>query len=150
MSIAIIDTSVFCNLLKVPQMCGDHEQAMQKLGELVRNRESLLLPLATIYETGNHIAQNGTGGQRRSAAERFVRQVTSAFSGDAPWTPTPIHSSEDLVEWLPRFPESAMRGVSLGDLSIVEVYREHCRLHPSQRVFIWSYDQHLRAYDREP
>jgi hypothetical protein len=38
-----------------------------------------LLPMATIIETGNHIAHNGNGDVRRQTAERFVKEVKAAL-----------------------------------------------------------------------
>nr|WP_232023833.1 hypothetical protein [Microcystis viridis] len=49
---------------------------LQELKEKIKAGESLFLPMATILETGNHIAQNGDGNQRRTCAEKFVNQVS--------------------------------------------------------------------------
>ena len=147
-AVALIDTSVFCSILRVPTKDQHHEEALRELRRLIQERDTLLLPLATIYETGNHVAQNGDGGTRRRVATTFVSQVQQAFSGEAPWTPTPLHAPEEFVQWLAEFPDHAMRGVGLGDLSIVKTWETQCMLHPARRVFIWSYDQHLAGYDR--
>lgn len=82
MSICIVDTSVFCNILEVPNRCQDRERVLDRLENLIDDGATLLLPLATIYETGNHIAQNGDGRQRRDAAERFAKQVNLALQGE--------------------------------------------------------------------
>jgi hypothetical protein len=105
--------------------------------------------MATIYETGNHIAQNGDGRVRRGIAEIFVNQVKQAFLGKAPWTPTPFDNDKEFSEWLAQFPDQAMRGSGIGDLSIIKVFERQCELHPHRHVFIWSYDEHLKAYNRE-
>jgi hypothetical protein len=49
--------------------------------------------VATILETGNHIAQNGDGNQRRICAEKFVDQVTQALEGKSPFTPINFSNS---------------------------------------------------------
>ena len=149
-SICIIDTTVLCNILRVPNMDQDHQQAMEELEQYVEDDYTLLLPMAAIYETGNHIAHNGSGNQRRRVAKRFVDQVQKAFKGEAPWTPTPLPQTEEFIVWLSDFPDSAMRGTGVGDLTIVKTYDQQCQLHPGRRVFIWSYDGHLRGYDRPP
>jgi len=147
-AICIVDSSVFCNLLRVPSKDQDHGRAMSELEAHLNAGHSLLLPLAAIFETGNHIAQSGSGQQRRRAAEAFVRQVKDAFTGESPWTPTPMGTPEEFATWLADFPDHAMRGSGIGDLSIVKVWDRQCELHQARRVFVWSYDKHLRGYDR--
>lgn len=150
MSICIVDTSVFCNILEVPNLCQEREQVLQRLEELIDKGATLLLPLATIYETGNHIAQNGDGRQRRNAAERFVEQVDLALQGENPFTPTDINEEDELRQWLAQFPEYAEQEVGFGDMSIVEAFHDECERHPSRWVFIWALDDDLSSYDREP
>ncbi|MCA9977110.1 MAG: hypothetical protein KC413_15220 [Anaerolineales bacterium] len=147
-SICIIDTSVFCNVLGIPNRAQRQQESLDQLKVFIEMGATLLLPMATIYETGNHIAQNGNGRMRRELAKKFIEQVQQAFSGEAPWTPTPMQALEEIVAWLNEFPDWAMRGAGFGDLSIFKVYEEQCALHAGCRVFIWSYDQHLAAYDR--
>lgn len=50
--------------------------------------------------------------------------------------------------WLSQFPDHAMRGIGLGDLSIIELFELECRRHQNRRVYIWSYDEDLQGYDR--
>jgi hypothetical protein len=83
-------------------------------------------------------------------AEVFVQQVRAAFTGDSPWTPTPMPLPEEFAAWLTEFPDHAMRGAGVGDLSIVKVWERQCELHQARRVFVWSYDAHLSGYDRPP
>lgn len=150
MSICIIDTSVFCNILEVPNLCQERAQVLDRLEELIDEGATLLLPLATIYETGNHIAQNGDGRQRRHAAERFVKQVDLALQGENPFTPTDINEEDELRRWLGQFPNYAEQEVGFGDMSIVEAFHDECERHPSRRVFIWALDDDLSSYDRRP
>ncbi len=106
--------------------------------------------MATIIETGNHIAQNGDGTRRRSAAELFVAQIKDALDGNSPFTPIDFLSSEKLKKWLCEYPDSAMRGTGIGDLSIIKDWERQCDLHKAMRVYIWSLDNHLSAFDRAP
>lgn len=149
-AICIIDTSVFCNVLNVPRRNQHHGESVKALEGMIRDGDTLLLPLATLYETGNHIAQNGDGTLRRRTAGVFVAQVRAAFSGTAPWTPTPLPANEEFIGWLGEFPDRAAAGTGLGDLSIIKTWERQCELHPGRRVFIWSYDGHLRGFDRIP
>lgn len=147
-AICIIDTSVFCNILRIPNMSQRQDEAIQELGLYLGNNATLLLPMTTIYETGNHIGQISNGRIRRQKALLFVEKVQEAFNGEAPWRPTPMDKMEDMVAWLSDFPDWAMQGSGFGDLSIVQIYRRQCELHPSRDVFIWSYDGDLGGYSR--
>lgn len=148
MSICIVDTSVFCNILNVPNRNQNREAVYEELKQRVANEDTLLLPLATIYETGNHIAQNGNGHERRKAAQRFVEQVDLALKGDTPFTPTDINEEDEIRSWLGNFPDFAMQGVGFGDVSIIEAFNKQKRLHQARRVFIWTLDEDMSAYDR--
>ena len=59
MSICLLDTSVFVEFLNVPNMNTRHAEICDELKQKIRDGEIQFLPLATILETGNHIAQNG-------------------------------------------------------------------------------------------
>lgn len=146
MSICLIDTSVFCNIVDVPGRSQQRAEVLARLKELAHERTALLLPLVAILETGNHIGQLSDGGRRRQAAERFVEQVEAALDGRAPWRPTPFVEAPELRAWLHKFPDHASSGAGLGDLSIIQEWERQRELNPGRRVFIWSFDGHLAAY----
>ena len=148
--IRIVDTTVLCNLLGVPHRNQQEARARDELARALEDGDRLLLPIAAIYETGNHIAHSGTGGERRAAALRFVDMVRQAIEGSLPFTPTPTQAHDAFVRWLDLFPDRAMEGIGLGDLSIIQVWEEQCALNMGRRVVIWSYDHHLAGYDRPP
>jgi hypothetical protein len=151
MSIALIDTTVFCNIIPVPGLDQDRNAVLEELANLIRHRVTLLLPMAAVLETGNHVAQCAGGGRvKRKTAERFCRQVIDAIDGTAPWTPTPFRDVDALREWLGEFPDHAMQGTGMGDMSMIKEWNRQCALNLARRVFIWSLDGHLAGYDREP
>lgn len=82
-------------------------------------------------------------------AQRFVDQVRKALDGERPFRPTYLHSIDEMKDWLSTFPDQAMRGVGLGDCSIVQLYYHQRSLNRLRRVFIWSYDNHLVGYDSD-
>lgn len=145
MSIAILDTSVFCNLLGVSGKDQHVREARAALGHYVRDGVQLLLPLAAVYETGNHIAQ--ATGDRYGVAGEFADWVRRAFEGDAPFTPARLHDLDEILLWLDDFPDRAASGVGIGDLSILRLWEQQRMLNPARRVFIWSYDSDLTGYD---
>lgn len=150
MSIALIDTSIFCNIIPVPGFDQSRNEVLEELEELILAGASLLLPMAAVLETGNHIAQCGNGRIRRKTADSFCEQVLNAIDGTAPWTPTPFWEIDALRGWLNEFPGQAMQGAGMGDLSIIKDWERQCALNEARRVYIWSLDEHLAGYDREP
>jgi predicted nucleic acid-binding protein len=148
-TICIVDTSAFCNVLDIPGKNQHREEARAKLRAFIDEGAGLLLPLAAVYETARHIAQLASGGQRRTTAERFVNQVRLALNGEAPWAPTPLPAQPDLADWLTEFPDAATRRQSLADLSMIKLWKQQCARHRGRRVLIWTYDDtDLGGYDR--
>lgn len=148
MSICLVDTSVFCELLRVPNMDQRYAEVREQFRKKDQLKETFLLPMTTILETGNHIGQQGDGRQRRDAAKRFAAQVRMAIEGESPFTATRFLSRDSLLEWLDGFPDWALKGSGLGDLSILKDFEHQCVLNRGHRVYIWSLDAHLSCYDR--
>lgn len=156
-SVCIIDTSIFLNLLNVPNRNQEKQKVIQDYQEYAQNECTFILPMATIIETGNHIAQNGDGGTRRETAQRFCTIVKAAFCGEAPFKPSEFPNSTDVMNWIDDFPIHAgnnksqykqHEGTSFGDLSIIKEFEKCCRKFPMSDVFIWSLDIDLLAYHR--
>lgn len=150
MSICLIDTSILCELLKIPDRCQNTGEIATELQRKIKRDETLLLPMSAIVETGNHIGQIRDGRLRRSIAEKFVRMIQQAIRGETPFTATPFLEAENLLEWLDEFPDWAMRGSGLADLTIVKEYERQCALHRSRAVYIWAKDRHLSSHHRSP
>ncbi|MFN5514835.1 MAG: hypothetical protein ACK5CA_08825 [Cyanobacteriota bacterium] len=148
--VAIIDTSILCNILNIPHMNGERKRVIEKWRELLDQNASFLLPMATIYETGNHIAHLPDGHQRRQWAEFFVIQVKQSIDGEAPWQVIQLPDTREIGEWLKDFPDSAMRGAGMGDLSIIKEWEKMQKKAPHCRVVIWSLDCDLQGYDYHP
>lgn len=149
-SVCLLDTSIFCELLDVPNMHAQGQSRRQEFREKAAQGESFLLPLATVLETGNHIGQNGNGDQRFQTAARFVSTVRDALEGNSPFVPAGgFDDAEALILLsLAVFPGHAAGGVGLGDVTIIQEFERQCQLHPGRRVYIWSLDTHLMGYDR--
>jgi hypothetical protein len=148
--IVIVDTSVLLNVLDVPEFNQHQAAVFAQFKELLNSNASFLLPMAAIFETGNHIARLSDGRLRRRYAEIFRDRIREALEGTAPWVPIRFPDSQQLAGWLDDFPDCAMRGPGMSDLSIIKAWEIECSRHPSRRIRIWSLDQHLQGYDREP
>ena len=147
-AVCILDTSIFVEILNLPFMADSHGQIVQALTQKINDNESLFLPMATIFETGNHIANNGDGTLRRQCADSFVSQLQKALAGESPFKPISFIKINELQQWLAEFPDSAMTGRGLGDLSIIHDWQRLCRQNTGRRVYIWSLDGHLDCYDQ--
>jgi predicted RNA-binding protein with TRAM domain len=148
--ICLIDTSILCEFLEVPNRCDRAEEITAEVQRKIERGETLLLPMSSILETGNHVGQNGDGRRRRAAAERFVVLVEQAIRGETPFTPTPLFEPEQLLAWLREFPDWAGHGSGFADLTIAQEFHRQRSLHPLRRVYIWSLDGHLSSYDTLP
>jgi len=149
-AVCLLDTSVLVEILNVPDKAQQHRQTLQQLKERIEGGQALFLPMATIFETGNHIGQAKNGGLRRQCAQHFVEQVTKALQGSSPFKPISFLRADELRGWLAEFPDHAGQGSGLGDLSIIHDWKRLCAQNKGRRVYIWSLDEHLQAYDREP
>ena len=153
-SVWFVDTSIVTNILRVPGRDQQSAKAALELGEKIKAKDTLILPVTAVVETGNHIAQIADGRSRRETARRFSELLTLIVSDQAPWklhvlgwdqaflellinAPTPGHSLVDL----------AVSGVGGGDACILaerEIYRRRTGL---PNVHIWSLDAGLLAFD---
>lgn len=149
-AVAVVDTSVLCELLAIPGLCAAASAWEDEWRRRIKRGERFLVPLTTVIETGNHVGQIKDGALRRAAAERFVRDVQLASAGRLPFVTAPLPSLPDVDALIARFVEWATRGSGLGDLSLVQVFERQAALNPDRRVYIWTQDAHLAGYDTGP
>jgi hypothetical protein len=148
-AICLIDTSIFLEILNVPKKAQRHIDVLAELTGKIEGGESLFLPMTSIIETGNHIGQNGSGGLRRKCAEQFIGMIGDALEGRSPFQPLNFLESEQMKKWLLEFPDHACTGSGIGDLTIIHDWKRTCELNPRRRVYVWSLDAHLAAYDTQ-
>lgn len=158
-AVCLIDTSVLLNLLKVPGRSQDAAAVGTAFGEYAAINCTFILPMATILETGNHIAQNGNGSVRRETAQRFCEAVAAAFSDEPPYRLTEFPNTADVMSWLAEFPEKAGQnkspartneGTSFGDMSIIKEYEKCVARFPMTEIFVWSLDSDLATLQHIP
>lgn len=150
MHVSIIDTSILCNILNIPARNQDHETVRKELEQLSKDKNQLLiLPLASIIETGNHIAHISDGNIRRDRAALLGELIKKTILNQAPWH---FYGNEldqqDLLKLADEWVEHATAGISLGDLSIIQVFfkvKENTLGIGSIRI--WSLDKHLSNYN---
>jgi len=96
-AICLIDTRIFLNILNVPNRNQDKAQVLDEFKEYIELDVTFILPMATVLETGNHIAQNGDGHLRRKTAQRFCEMVKGALTGKAPWQLREFPNSQNIL-----------------------------------------------------
>lgn len=148
MYVHFIDTSVFMNIVNVPGRNQQRAEVMKELKDLLKDKKTnvLILPFATIIETGNHIAHGKDGNERRKAAQRFCECIQKTVKNEAPWQYYGNQLQEqDLLEICKEFPDYAMREEGFGDLSIIQAYKKYKNETPAiHKIRIWSVDAHLK------
>ena len=148
--VLVVDTTIFLNVLDVPGRNQHRQEVFAQFRALGADGAVFLLPVATVIESGNHIARIGDGRLQRRYAERFCDDVRRALNRESPWNLAPLPDEGGLSSWLDGFPNAAMQGVGMGDHSIVRIWEAACDSNPYRRVRIWSRDRHLAGYDRIP
>lgn len=148
--IVLVDTSVLMNVLDVRGFNQNREPVLTEFERLIEQGAHLFLPMAAVLEAGNHIAQLADGRVRRSTAELFAERIRQALDGEAPWRPMQFPESAAMASWLDEFPDAAMKGLGIGDLSIRKDWEALCERHPLSRVRVWTLDSDLDGLDRRP
>lgn len=119
----------------------------EELVRIIGRGETLILPIASIIETGNHIAHISDGTLRRAIAGNFADYLRDTADNKAPWSLIHLEwTPDDLRKFADMFPDQAMRQVGFGDMSIIDAYEDYIKRTPGVSVRIWSTDAHLVAY----
>jgi hypothetical protein len=153
--VLILDTSILCVWLKVPgkDTCGpdndrwDRERVKRKISQETPAGTLLVLPVASIIETGNHIAQ--AKHSRRKHAGELAELMRSSADQRSPWAAF----AEQSVLWSPErlkvlaatWPDLAARRLSLADATIKDVAEHYAAM--GCQVEILTGDQGLKAYE---
>jgi hypothetical protein len=155
-ALVLLDTSVYLNILDVPSFNQDREVILDEFEIRFQDQDLFFLPMATIWETGNHIADLANGSIRYQYGKKLLEDITKAINGEVPYRATHFPSREEFLAWLAEFPEYVQRnkndkkireGVSLSDLSIIKEWEATRDRHPMSHVLIWSLDSDLAGYD---
>lgn len=77
--LTLIDTSVLCEWLDVPGLAARTTEVRAELSERAIAGEQFVLPVTTLIETGNHIAQVKRG-DRWAAAERYTNLLRTVVA----------------------------------------------------------------------
>ncbi len=122
--VLIIDTSILCVWLEVPtkKECKDWDKELvdELIKEEIKQKSTLVLPLATIIETGNHIAHSK--GNIFELAEKLSKLMIEAADETSPWAAftrqSDLWSAEEFKRLANEYPELAKQGLTMGDITI--------------------------------
>jgi hypothetical protein len=153
--VLVIDTSILCVWLQVPGMdhcgpnddCWDYARVNQKIEQEIEEKATLVLPLASIIETGNHISQ--ASHSRREHALNLAEIMNNVADETSPWAAF----SDQSVLWNPEklkalaatWPNLAAQKLSLGDATIKDVADYYAQA--GYEVEILTGDQGLKAHE---
>jgi len=160
--VRFVDTSVLVELLEVPGKCQKPDETRAELERLLNDGHTLVLPITTVIETGNHIEQIavGHGAARRDCAERYVRLLRAiAAEKLRGWVLHAVAWDERMLTKLcdgvslpgagptGSFVELAGRGtLGAGDLAILAECELYADRTAGVEVGVWTYDNDLAAY----
>lgn len=154
--VLIIDTSILCVWLKVPgkETCGTKkmpitfEDVNAKIETEAKSGTTFVLPIASIIETGNHIAHIKKG-DKKFLGDSFAKILTNAADETSPWAAFSEQSTlwkpEKLKALAQKWSESVVHGQSIGDASIVEVAMYYAE--KGFDVEIFTGDEGLKSYE---
>lgn len=155
--IIIIDTSILCVWLRVPgkDTCGSGDSTInyimvkEVIDNAINNGALLVLPLASIIETGNHISQ--TKGDKYHISNAFCEQIRASIDENTPCAAfshqSELWQGDSFKRLLQKWQERVHTNHSLGDASIVEVAKYYSEL-PNTKVEIFTGDEGLKAYQQ--
>lgn len=149
--VTFIDTSVLCELLKVPGLSSHHDDIRTEFELRGEDGERFVIPITAVIETGNHIAQSN--GDRRAAAERFVRFLGAARSGEAPFTVHRLSWDDEFLMELcagngtgRALIDLAAARMGAGDVAILVERGRFKRDSAYTEVQVWTLDAALGTY----
>ncbi|BAZ49089.1 hypothetical protein NIES4103_17000 [Nostoc sp. NIES-4103] len=159
--ILIIDTSILCVYLGVPgkDTCGsdndkwDKKRVQARFQEEEKQGATFILPLATIIETGNHIAQ--ANSRRYEIAQAFADILVKVADKVIPWgvfetQMDELWNAEQLKQLASEWPTLAAGKISIGDATIKTVAEYYAKTSTTFKIEIFTGDGGLKAYEPPP
>lgn len=152
--VLVLDTSVLCCWLRVPgkETAGPvaDQWTHARIDTLLTTERAagsiFVLPIATLIETGNHIAQ--ASGDRYNLARALGEHLRGATDATSPWAAftdqSPLWEKESLQMLADSWPTLAAGGLTIGDATIKGVAEHYAS--GGFAVEILTGDHGLKAY----
>jgi len=153
--VELVDSSILINVIDIPFEANHREEVIRRLDEKSRDGVDLILPIAAIVETSQHVQRVTDGNLRRRCAITLRDRVMDTIAGTLPWTFSPVAWDDDFVSGffaqaapVPTFVDAmTTRSLEAGDLLIVAEWRLVRSSLPKEThsVHVWTLDQQLEA-----
>lgn len=152
--VRFVDTSILLEILNVPGKSQAHAAVHDELMRLAEAGVQLVLPIATIIETGNHIVQVADGNARRRCAAAFCALLEATAEGGLPWVLHSVAWDERMLRLLCEGPGqvgsfvelAAAAALGTGDLAIIAESELYATRTANVDVRVWTHDETLHAY----
>lgn len=153
--VVVIDSSVLCCWLNVPgkSTCGPdndrwtHKRVSDFINTKIQEGATFVLPIASMIETGNHIAQSPGNCYQIAIALADLMKATA--NGQSPWAAFELQNelwrSSELIKLADEWPQKATSGIGIGDATIISV-ADFYAIQGTIQVTIFTGDQGLKAY----
>lgn len=153
--VLVMDTSMLCVWLKVNglETCGpdsdrwDYDRVKKVIDGEMENQTLFVLPVASIIETGNHIAH--ANGDKYTMVKALCDIIVKTAEETSPWAAfteqSHLWTKDGLKNLANRWQKTGVTGQSIGDASIVDVAEFYSQL-PNHEVEILTGDEGLKAY----
>lgn len=156
--IVIVDTTVMLNFLDVPNHNNKRDLIDEQFEALVDRGARFILPLATVFQTGDHIADLPDRNNRFRYASALRDQIRKAENKESPWDSLHHLESEKEIEgWLNRFPNFTRngsvrggKGYNVSILSMIEAQKTARKRIPGGRIRMWSLNARLQNQMYDP
>ena len=124
----------------------DYERVDLKIKDEIRKKSTLVLPMATLIETGNHIAQ--ANGDRYNLALGLSDIISKVAKEEEPWAAftfqNELWNKESLIKLSKEWPKLASEKISIGDATIKNVAEYYAKI--GWDVEILTGDNGLKSY----
>jgi hypothetical protein len=153
--IEVVDASVLIDVINIPMEAHDHEAVIRELDLKADAGVLLILPIAAVVETAQHVQRIENGADRRRCAENLQARVVDTLQKKLPWHFVPTAWDDqfltDFFRQTPPYPLGLVETLSqrvgeAGDLLLISEFRR-LRTSYTQSLFdvdIWTQDRGLR------
>ena len=152
--VLIFDTSVLTVYLELPgfpntgagSLMKDKQGVDKKIQEETEAGTLMILPIATIIETGNHISH--ILGDKFAHVNRFVSLLLDIADNKLPWAmfsnQSGMWSPENVKKLAIQWKEHGVCALSIGDESILDVAKYYCAA--GYEVEVFTGDEQLYGF----
>ncbi len=129
--VVIVDTSILIVWLQIPgfEEAGEERITYKQIDERLNQYKSegayLMLTIACVIESGNHIAQIKDSERRREKVNEFAAFLESVVNNSNGWmmyySEKDLWSKEEMLKLISMWRENGIYKLSMGDTSILKV-----------------------------